>query len=111
MSFNPTGHYPDGFYPEGFFPEAVIIPQVTVPDVLGQSQASATTEIEGEGFVVAVITGYSGSVAIGNVASQDPAANTEANEGSTVTITVSLGPAPAVSRRARPVFGFGIGMG
>jgi hypothetical protein len=72
-------------------------PPVEVPDVVGQSQASATTEIEGEGFVVAVETAYSSTVPVGNVISQVPTAGTLALAGSTVTITVSLGEAPAQS--------------
>ena len=64
---------------------------VTVPNVVGQSQASGTTTLEGDGFVVAVATAYSSSVAEGLIISQSPAAGAEAGEGSTVTITVSLG--------------------
>lgn len=64
---------------------------VTVPDVVGQTQASATTELEGDGFVVAVSTAYSSSVAAGLVISQSPTAGSSASSGSTVTITVSLG--------------------
>jgi hypothetical protein len=71
-------------------------PQVTVPDVVGQSQASATAELEGALFVVAVATAYSSTVAAGDVISQSPTAGSEASEGATVTITVSLGEAPVV---------------
>ncbi len=79
---------------------------VEVPDVVGQSQASATAELEGEGFGVVVITDYSSTVPAGNVISQIPLAGVEAVEGSNVTITVSLGEAPATnaagkSRRKR----------
>lgn len=70
-------------------------PPVTVPDVVGQTQASGTTELEGEGFVVAVATAYSSSVAAGVIISQAPIAGAQALPGSTVTITVSLGEAPA----------------
>lgn len=86
-------------------------PQTTVPDVVGQSEASATAELEGAGFVVEVISGYSATVPLGDVASQAPAAGASADEGSTVTITVSLGPAGAVVSRTRSRFGFGVGMG
>jgi hypothetical protein len=70
---------------------------VPVPDVVGQSQASGTAELEGDLFVVAVATAYSSTVAAGDIISQDPAAAVEAPEGSTVTITVSLGEAPESS--------------
>jgi hypothetical protein len=64
---------------------------VTVPDVVGQDQASAVAELEGALFVVAVQTDYSSTVPAGTVISQSPTAGTEAVEGSTVTIVVSLG--------------------
>jgi hypothetical protein len=69
--------------------------QVEVPDVVGQSQASATAELEGALFVVAVATAYSSTAPAGDVISQSPTAGSEASEGATVTITVSLGEAPA----------------
>lgn len=68
---------------------------VPVPDVVGQSQASGTAELEGDLFVVAVETAYSSTVPAGDIISQQPTAGTEAVEGSTVTITVSLGESPA----------------
>lgn len=67
---------------------------VTVPDVVGQSQASGTAEIEAEGLVVAVQTAHSSTVPAGDIISQSPAAGSEVSAGSTVTITVSLGEAP-----------------
>lgn len=67
---------------------------VEVPDVVGQTQASATTELESAGFVVAVAQDFSDSVALGLVISQQPPAGQNANSGSTVTITVSLGVQP-----------------
>lgn len=74
---------------------------VEVPDVVGQTQASATTELEGAGFVVAVEEDFSDSVALGLVISQQPASGQTANEGSTVTITVSLGVRPKTGGRSR----------
>lgn len=68
---------------------------VEVPDVVGQSQASGTTELEGVGFVVAVATAYSSTVPAGDIISQSPSAGTEYPEGGTVTITVSLGDRPS----------------
>lgn len=76
--------------------EAVL---VEVPDVVSQSQASGTSELEGEGFVVAVQTAYSDTVASGDIISQSPTAGSEAAEGSTVTITVSLGPEPESTQK------------
>lgn len=67
---------------------------VEVPDVVGQEQAAGTTTLEGEGFVVAVETAYSSTVAAGTIISQSPTAGSEALSGSTVTITVSLGDQP-----------------
>jgi Skp family chaperone for outer membrane proteins len=66
---------------------------VEVPDVVGQTQASGTAELEAVLFVVAVETAYSSIVAAGNIISQSPLAGVFAVEGSTVTITVSLGEA------------------
>jgi hypothetical protein len=67
---------------------------VAVPDVVGQSQASGTATLEGGGFVVAVQTAHSSIVPAGDIISQSPSAGAEVPEGSTVTITVSLGEAP-----------------
>jgi hypothetical protein len=69
-------------------------PPVEVPDVVGQSQADGTSALEADGFVVAVATAYSSTVAEGNIISQVPTGGTMALSGSTVTITVSLGEAP-----------------
>lgn len=66
-------------------------PTATVPDVVGDTQAAGTAEIEAEGFAVAVDTAYSSTVAAGLIISQSPTAGSTALVGSTVTITVSLG--------------------
>ncbi len=68
---------------------------VEVPDVVGDLQADGTTELETALFVVAVATAYSSSIAAGLIISQDPVGGSFANPGSTVTITVSLGPQTA----------------
>lgn len=65
---------------------------VEVPDVVGDLQAAGTLELETALFVVAVSTAYSPSVAVGVIISQSPAGGAFAGQGSTVTITVSLGP-------------------
>lgn len=80
---------------------------VTVPDVVGQSQASGTTELEGDGFVVAVATAYSSTVAVGDIISQSPLAGAEVPSGSTVTITVSLGEAPPPPAQSDAAGGWG----
>jgi hypothetical protein len=67
---------------------------VEVPDVVGETQAAGTAELEADGFVVAVETAYSPTIAAGLIISQDPTGGTFAPSGSTVTITVSLGPQP-----------------
>lgn len=69
----------------------VLVPDVDDP---GTTQAAATAAIEGVGLVVAVVTAYSATVPAGEVISQDPAAGSSVAPGSTVTITVSLGPEP-----------------
>lgn len=71
---------------------------VTVPDVVGETQAQATIDLEAVLFVVAVETAYSSSVAAGVVISQSPAGGVDAVEGSTVTITVSLGDQPVTDQ-------------
>jgi serine/threonine-protein kinase len=68
---------------------------VAVPDVLDQSEASAKSELEAAGFKVQVIDAPSDTTAEGFVAAQSPDPGTDANKGSTVTITVSTGPSTA----------------
>jgi hypothetical protein len=64
---------------------------VEVPNVVGETQAQGTSDLEGAGFVVAVETAHSNGVPAGSIISQDPAGGALAAAGSTVTITVSLG--------------------
>lgn len=75
---------------------------VSDPNVVGQTQAAATTAITGAGLSVgAVTTQASATVTSGSVISQSPAAGTSVAKGSTVSLVVSSGPAtvaaPAVS--------------
>lgn len=70
---------------------------VTVPDVVGDDEATGTSTLEGAGFVVSVVSDFSASVSIGDIISQSPIGGTDAPEGSTVVITVSLGPAAGES--------------
>ena len=66
--------------------------QVPVPNVVGSTQAAATTAITGVGLVVGTVTTASSlTVAIGNVISETPAAATSVNAGSAVNLVISLG--------------------
>lgn len=67
----------------------------TVPDVVGETQAQGTTDIEAQGLTVSVITAYSSTVAAGLIISQVPAGGSQVSPGSSVQITVSLGDQPA----------------
>jgi hypothetical protein len=72
----------------------------TVPNVVGDTQAAATTAITGAGLVVGTVTSASSStVPSGDVISQSPAAGTSVNVGSAVDLVISSGPAsnPAVA--------------
>lgn len=73
---------------------------VVVPDVVGETQAQGTTDLQADAFVVAVATAYSASVAAGTIISQSPVGGSLALLGSTVTITVSLGPQPITDQGA-----------
>ena len=69
------------------------VAQVTVPGVVQQDVTAATQALEGEGFKVA--TEFVADDAPANqVIAQDPEAGAEADEGSTVNLTVSSGPEP-----------------
>ncbi len=66
--------------------------QVAVPDVVGMTQANATTAITTAGLTVGTVTEeYSETVTAGDVISQNPAANTVVDKGSAVNLVVSLG--------------------
>jgi serine/threonine-protein kinase len=65
--------------------------QVAVPDVTGLSRDSAQDALQGEGLRVSVVE-EAAEEPEDQVVSQDPAAGTEVDEGSRVTITVSTGP-------------------
>jgi len=70
--------------------------QVTVPAVVGFTEAQATSVLQNAGFKVTSEKKNSQKVPQGNVISQDPEGTTKADEGSTVTITVSNGPPQVV---------------
>jgi beta-lactam-binding protein with PASTA domain len=66
---------------------------VAVPYVIGQPLEAAQAALEAEGFEVSTVNENSDRPA-NEVIEQDPAQGEEAEEGSTVTLTVSQGPAP-----------------
>jgi uncharacterized repeat protein (TIGR03806 family) len=65
----------------------------TVPNVIGQTQAAATTAITGAGLTVgAVTTASSATVPVGDVINQSPTGGTSVAAGSAVDLVVSSGP-------------------
>jgi beta-lactam-binding protein with PASTA domain/tRNA A-37 threonylcarbamoyl transferase component Bud32 len=68
------------------------IETATVPDVLLQTEGSATQELRGAGFRVAVARAPSDDVGEGLVFAQNPDPLVEATKGATVQISVSTGP-------------------
>jgi serine/threonine-protein kinase len=69
--------------------------QVRVPDVTGKRGETATKSLEARGFTVRVLTVRSDDVTRNRVVSQDPDGGAQADEGSTVTLTISDGPGDA----------------
>ena len=73
----------------------VVVSSITVPNVVGLTQAAASTAITGAGLVVGTVTPASSStVPSGSVISQSPLAGASAALGSAVNLLVSSGPAP-----------------
>jgi PASTA domain len=69
--------------------------QINVPNVVGDTQAAASTAITGAGLTVGTVTqASSATVASGSVISQTPASGTSAASGASVALVVSSGPAP-----------------
>jgi hypothetical protein len=67
-------------------------PPVAVPNVVGSTQAAATTSITGAGLTVGTVTSQSNTtVASGDVISENPAAGTSVSSGSSVALVVSTG--------------------
>jgi serine/threonine-protein kinase len=64
---------------------------IAVPSVIGQSFESASSALQGAGFAVAR-KDVDSNQAAGIVVDQNPAGNTSAAKGSTVTLSVSKGP-------------------
>ena len=66
---------------------------VTVPNVLGQSQDAATSALTGAGLTLSSVSSdYSDTVAAGSVISQSIADGKIVDEGTSITLVVSLGP-------------------
>jgi beta-lactam-binding protein with PASTA domain len=70
------------------------VTEVEVPDVVGETEADATSAISNAGLVTGSSEEPNDEVELGTVISQDPATGTEVAEGSTVNIVVSTGPEP-----------------
>ena len=72
----------------------VTVGAVAVPNVVGLTQAAATTAITGVGLVLGTLTtASSNTVPAGNVISESPLAGTMVNSGSAVNLVISTGPA------------------
>ena len=70
-------------------------PTVLVPNVVGQTQAAATSAITGAGLTAGTVTQQSSTtVASGNVISESPAAGTSVASGAAVSLVVSSGAPP-----------------
>jgi beta-lactam-binding protein with PASTA domain len=66
--------------------------EVTVPDVTGESEAQAKSDLHAAGFQVTATTQPSSAAQPGNVLSQSPSGNSQATQGSAVTIVVAKAP-------------------
>ena len=69
--------------------------QVIVPNVVGADQATAEARLRREGFTTDSVTKTSQERPKGEVIATDPPPGQKADEGSTVTVTVSDGPGTA----------------
>ena len=66
---------------------------VNVPNVVGLTQAAATTAITGAGLVLGTVTtANSNGVPVGSVISQNPVSGTSVAPGSAVNLVISVGP-------------------
>ena len=66
---------------------------VAVPDVVGQTQSQATAALTQLGLVVNPVLAAHETVPSGTVFAEDPVAGSKIKKGSTVTLSVSQGPA------------------
>ena len=65
---------------------------VKVEDTVGMSEAEATATLGKSGFAVNKTESHDPYIKAGNVITQSPAAGSKAPKGTTVTLTISLGP-------------------
>lgn len=68
---------------------------VTVPDVVGHTQAAATSALKAAGLGAKTAGAYSSSVPKGMVMGQTPASGAKVKSGTAVGLAVSLGKAPS----------------
>jgi len=68
---------------------------VTVPNVVGQTQAAATSALQAAGFQVSTVTVASSPANLDKVVAQSPTASSSANAGSVVTISIGNGVPPS----------------
>lgn len=102
-SFNQFDQY--GYAPRQTDPQApekhdgsvLVKGDVEVPNVVGQTQAAATSTLEAADLVVEITLEYSSTVTAGNVIAQSPVAGTMVTQDTTVNLTVSEGPAPTAT--------------
>jgi hypothetical protein len=79
---------------------------VTLPNVVGKTQAAASSALTSAGLTVGTITkAYSSTVASGNVISQSPASGTSVASGSAVNLTASKGTQPVAMKTVPNVVG------
>lgn len=72
-------------------PSVATAAKTEVPDVLGQTEESAASMLEQQGFKVSIIRQSSETVDAGPVIDQNPKPGEMAENGSTVTLSVSIG--------------------
>ncbi|MDA1358019.1 PASTA domain-containing protein [Glycomyces luteolus] len=62
------------------------------PSLLDQTRESVAAYAEAEGFEVELVDGYSESVPVGGIVSQDPGVGDRIRRGATITVVISQGP-------------------
>jgi eukaryotic-like serine/threonine-protein kinase len=62
------------------------------PSLLDQTQESVAAFAEAEGFEVDLVNGYSESVPVGGIVSQNPGVGDRIRRGATITVVISQGP-------------------
>jgi serine/threonine-protein kinase len=66
-------------------------PELKVPNVVGQTQAAATSTLQSAGFNVTTTTIASEAASLGRVISQTPTSGTTTTPGATITLTIGAG--------------------